>query len=112
VICNTICSPKLPNNNGLVELETCWILDHTWVWWHVYVYGPLNNLWPWFAQYITRTCFIFWHKITKDYFKNKVFFRSYCMFAHLGTFFNTSQQLMNVKLQCIKCFNLNSFIFQ
>jgi hypothetical protein len=29
VICNTNCSPELPNNNGLVELETCWILDHT-----------------------------------------------------------------------------------
>jgi len=29
-ICNTNCSLELPNgNNGLVELETCWILDHT-----------------------------------------------------------------------------------
>jgi hypothetical protein len=29
-ICDTICSSKLPNgNNGLIELETCWILDHT-----------------------------------------------------------------------------------
>jgi hypothetical protein len=31
------------------------------------------------------------------------FFKSSCKFAHLGTFFNTSQQLMKVKLQCIKC---------
>ncbi|CAM6033277.1 unnamed protein product [Sphagnum compactum] len=29
-VCNTNCSLELPNdNNGLVELETCWILDHT-----------------------------------------------------------------------------------
>ncbi|CAM6011110.1 unnamed protein product [Sphagnum balticum] len=29
-ICNTNCSSELPNGNkGLVELETCWILDHT-----------------------------------------------------------------------------------
>jgi hypothetical protein len=29
-ICNTNCSSKLPNNsNGLVELETFWIQDHT-----------------------------------------------------------------------------------
>jgi hypothetical protein len=28
-IYNTNCSSELPNNNGLVELETCWILDHT-----------------------------------------------------------------------------------
>jgi hypothetical protein len=29
-ICNTNCSLELPNgNNGLVELETCWILDQT-----------------------------------------------------------------------------------
>jgi hypothetical protein len=29
-ICNTNCSLELPNNNnGLVELETSWILDHT-----------------------------------------------------------------------------------
>jgi hypothetical protein len=29
-ICNTNCSSKLRNtNNGLVELETSWILDHT-----------------------------------------------------------------------------------
>jgi len=28
VICNTNCSLEFPNNNGLVELETCWILDH------------------------------------------------------------------------------------
>ncbi len=28
-ICNTNCSSGLPSgNNGLVELETCWILDH------------------------------------------------------------------------------------
>jgi hypothetical protein len=29
-ICDTNCSSELPSgNNGLVELETCWILDHT-----------------------------------------------------------------------------------
>jgi hypothetical protein len=29
-ICNTNCCSKLPNgNNDSVELETCWILDHT-----------------------------------------------------------------------------------
>jgi hypothetical protein len=35
------------------------------------------------------------------------FFKSSCMFAQFGTFFNKSQQLMKVKLQCIKCYNLN-----
>ncbi len=31
VVCNTNCSSELPNgNNGLVELETSWILDRTW----------------------------------------------------------------------------------
>jgi hypothetical protein len=29
VICNTNCSSEFPNNNGVVEFETCWILDHT-----------------------------------------------------------------------------------
>ncbi len=30
-ICDTNCSLEHPNgNNGLVELETSWILDHTW----------------------------------------------------------------------------------
>ncbi len=35
------------------------------------------------------------------------FFKSSCMFAHLGTSFNTCQQLMKVKLQSIKCYNFN-----
>jgi len=29
VICNTNCSSELPNNDGVVEFETCWIFDHT-----------------------------------------------------------------------------------
>jgi len=29
VICKTNCSSELPNNDGLVEFETYWILDHT-----------------------------------------------------------------------------------
>jgi hypothetical protein len=29
VICNMNCSLEIPNNDGLVEFETCWILDHT-----------------------------------------------------------------------------------
>ncbi len=37
----------------------------------------------------------------------RIIFKSSCIFAQFGTFFNTSQQLMKIKLQCIKCYNLN-----
>jgi hypothetical protein len=84
----------------LVELETCWILDHIW-------YETHLCLWA-IEQLVAMICtlhntFVLSFGIDLP----RIIFKSSCIFAQFGTFFNTSEQLMKIKLQCIKCYNLN-----
>jgi len=68
------------------------------IWWHIYVYGPLNNLWPWFACTLHNTFVLSFGIYLPRIILKTRFFKSSWKFSHLGTFFNTSQQLMKVKL--------------